>query len=78
MRPSAFVAMDALPLTSNGKIDRRALPAPEFVDTPAEYVVPRTAVESLLAAGLDEAGHGWTGIGSFGYLPTPPSPGTPA
>ena len=50
MVPSAFVTMDALPLTANGKIDRRALPAPDFTDAPAEYVAPRTAVESLLAA----------------------------
>ena len=49
MVPSAFVTMDALPLTANGKIDRRVLPAPEFVEAPAEYVAPRTAVEALLS-----------------------------
>jgi amino acid adenylation domain-containing protein len=47
MVPGAFVVMERLPVTANGKIDRRALPVPER-DTDA-YVAPRTAMEELLA-----------------------------
>jgi amino acid adenylation domain-containing protein len=47
--PSAFVRMDALPLSPNGKIDRRALPAPDFRDAGRAYVAPRTPVEEVLA-----------------------------
>jgi len=45
--PSAFVVLGAIPLTPNGKIDRRALPAPE---AQAEtYSEPRTPAEEMLA-----------------------------
>jgi amino acid adenylation domain-containing protein len=49
MLPSAFVFMDALPLTANGKLDRRALPAPELASAEETYVAPRTPVEEVLA-----------------------------
>ncbi len=47
MTPSAFVLLDALPLSPNGKIDRRALPAPSQVRN--DYIAPRTAAETMLA-----------------------------
>ncbi len=49
MVPSAFVALEALPLTPTGKVDRRALPAPERSGRGAGYVAPRTPLEELLA-----------------------------
>src|SRR5262249_53516006 len=51
MVPAAFIALASLPLTANGKVDRRALPAPDgqIWGASEEFVAPRTATEEMLA-----------------------------
>ncbi|MCB8942382.1 MAG: thioester reductase domain-containing protein [Ardenticatenaceae bacterium] len=50
MHPSAYVFLAQLPLTDNGKIDRRALPLPDAPVRGEGFVPPRTATEEALAA----------------------------
>ncbi|MBT0770089.1 amino acid adenylation domain-containing protein [Kineosporia sp. J2-2] len=64
MVPSAFVPLGRIPLTTNGKVDRAALPAPGRAALAAaqEYVAPRTALEERIAGawltvlGVDRVG----------------------
>ena len=64
MIPSTFVSLDSLPLTPSGKVDRKALPAPdsERPDFENAFVAPRTPIENVLAGiwceilGLKEVG----------------------
>ncbi|MFP2963913.1 amino acid adenylation domain-containing protein [Myxococcus sp. 1LA] len=55
MVPSAIVGLDAFPLTPNGKVDRRALPAPDLGLGATDFVEPRTELEQQLAALFREA-----------------------
>jgi hypothetical protein len=51
MIPSLVVALDAIPLTPNGKVDRAALPDPfrSVTAAAAQYVAPESKLEQLLA-----------------------------
>ncbi|WP_332756862.1 amino acid adenylation domain-containing protein, partial [Sphingomonas sp. LB2R24] len=50
MVPRAFHILNELPLTSNGKLDRKALPIPEMRPDELTYVAPRTSMEEALAS----------------------------
>lgn len=49
MIPAACIVLEALPLTANGKVDRRALPPPDSIQSDREFVAPRSTTEELLA-----------------------------
>ena len=50
MVPTAFVMLDAIPMTANRKIDTKALPAPEQTHLDNEQIAPRNVVEETLVA----------------------------
>jgi thioesterase domain-containing protein/acyl carrier protein len=63
--PAHFVRLDAMPLTPNGKVDRKALPAPSADNIAARkdsYVAPRTDLETSLAAAWQQV----LGVGRVG------------
>jgi acyl carrier protein len=64
MLPSAFVTLEVLPLTPSGKVDRRALPAPDLSGFGAEnaYEAPRTPLEKALVRIWEEV-LGLEGVG---------------
>lgn len=49
MIPAAFIFLESLPLNTNGKLDRKALPLPEVVPNENSYVAPQTQTEHILA-----------------------------
>lgn len=62
MRPSAFVALDALPTTANGKIDRSRLPAPPVADSPTAEQALSTEERFVLELWRNDFGLGAIGL----------------
>jgi amino acid adenylation domain-containing protein len=78
MVPQSITLLSALPLSPSGKVDRRALPAPDFAAAAEAYVPPRTPTEELVASvwaellGIDRAGahDGFFALGGHSLLGT--------
>lgn len=71
MIPAAFVRLDALPLNANGKLDRKALPAPDAANAlgGSNFSAPETPAEELLAEILaDVLGRGPVGVDDNFFL----------
>uniref|UniRef100_UPI000ADFB8FA non-ribosomal peptide synthetase n=1 Tax=Rhodococcus marinonascens TaxID=38311 RepID=UPI000ADFB8FA len=50
MVPTRIIVLDKFPLGTTGKLDRGALPEPEFLSPSAEFVTPRNPIEEILAS----------------------------
>jgi fengycin family lipopeptide synthetase D len=61
MVPAAFVHMEALPVTRNGKVDRHSLPDPVYSAPAGEIVSPRNQAEELVASVWRTVLKGWNG-----------------
>mgnify|MGYP006074556687 FL=1 len=57
MVPAHFVSLEALPLSANGKLDRKGLPAPEADNSDAKYRAPRDSKETLLCKLFEKLTH---------------------
>jgi amino acid adenylation domain-containing protein len=71
MVPAAMMLMEALPLSPNGKVDRKALPLPAEIDRPAAaaYVAPRNELETQVAlAWSDVLGRSDIGINDHFFM----------
>jgi amino acid adenylation domain-containing protein len=66
MIPTVFVFLESMPLTANGKVDRKALPVTDFMERAPnkEHVAPRSAIELQLATVWSEV-LGVSNIGAF-------------
>jgi hypothetical protein len=54
MVPATFIAMESFPLTINGKLDRKALPIPDFTQAQEQYIAPRDEIESIAMAAVTD------------------------
>jgi len=69
MVPAAFVELEALPLTTHGKLDHKALPAPSFSGDLQQRVEPSTDLElKLHALWAEVLGHGEFGVSDNFFL----------
>ncbi|MER2054263.1 MAG: amino acid adenylation domain-containing protein [Clostridia bacterium] len=55
MVPSVLMALETMPMTSSGKVDKKALPQPDFSALRAEYIAPETETEKALCRAFAKA-----------------------